>query len=217
MKKFKSNLSISLVLFIALIFESCSASLINLSESKILVKNYYEGGQYNKDLNKIIADAIDEFRSVDVTKNTIVIFDVDDTALSNYDFIKSMDFGYVDSLWLSYLDKGNAPVIYEVKTLYDYLINRRVKIIFLTGRSYINYESTYKNLKDAGYTEFDTLIVRSENQMNERASDYKSIERLTLSNLGYIIIGCVGDQDSDFNGGNTGIKVKLPNYMYKVN
>ena len=216
MRKIKSNPGYYLTVFFTFIFYSCSASFVNLSESKILVENYYEGGQYEKDLSKIIADAIDEFRGIDVTRNSVVIFDVDDTALSNYNFIKSMDFGYVKSLWDDYIEKGNAPVIYEVKTLYDYLVDRRIKIIFLTGRSYNNYESTYNNLKDAGYREFDTLIVRSKNQLNERASDFKSVERLTLSDLGYKIIGCVGDQDSDLKGGNTGIKVKLPNYMYKV-
>ena len=118
--------------------------------------------------------------------------------------------------WQSYLDKGEAPVNPQVKILYDYLIDRRIKIIFLTGRSYKDYESTYKNLKDVGYTIFDTLIVRSEDQLKESAANYKSIERLTLSDLGYKIIGCVGDQDSDFIGGNTGIEVKLPNYLYKV-
>ena len=151
-----------------------------------------------------------------MTTNSVVIFDVDDTALSNYDFIKSMDFGYVPSLWQSYLDKGNAPVNPQVKILYDYLVDRRIKIIFLTGRSYKDYESTYKNLKNAGYIEFDTLIVKSKDQLEESASDYKNIERLALSELGYKIIGCVGDQDSDFKGGNTGIDVKLPNYLYKV-
>ena len=216
MKKIKSDFFIYLTVFFNLTLFGCSPSLINLSDSKILIKNYYESGQYNKDLSEIIAEAKDEFKDIDVTKNSVVIFDVDDTALSNYDYIKSIDFGYIKPLWASYIEKGNAPVIYEVKTLYDYLLNRRIKIIFLTARTYNNYEATYKNLKDAGYTEFDTLIVRYKNQLDEQASDFKSIERLTLSDLGYKIIGCVGDQDSDFDGGNTGIKVKLPNYMYKV-
>jgi predicted secreted acid phosphatase len=181
-----------------------------------LIKKYYEGGQYIQDLKKIISEAIDDFKNIEVTKNSGVIFDIDDTAISNYDFIKSMDFGSVPSLWRSYMAEGKAPVISEVKALYDFLVSRRIKIIFLTGRVYSYYDGTYKNLINAGYTNFDTLIVRSREQAGLSASNFKSIERLVLTDLGFNIIGCIGDQESDLEGSNTGIKVKLPNYLYFV-
>jgi predicted secreted acid phosphatase len=202
--------------FFSFIFLGCSSSLKNLEEYKNEIKKYYEGGQYDRDLKVIINNAIDDFKKIEVTKNSVVIFDVDDTAISNYDFMKSMDFGNVSSMWDSYLNKGEAPFISEVKRLYDFLLSRRIKIIFITGRLYKYYTGTYKNLVNDGYTEFDTLITRTEEQAELPASDYKSVERLTLSDLGYKIIGCVGDQDSDFDGGNTGIKVKLPDYLYLV-
>ncbi|MCX6151157.1 MAG: hypothetical protein NTX22_11575 [Ignavibacteriales bacterium] len=194
----------------------CSSSLLNLADSKKMIKKYYETGEYNAELNKIVLNAIVDFKNVEVQKNSVVIFDVDDTAISNYEFMKSMDFGNVSSAWDKYMVDSNAPVIPEIKMLYDFLISRRIKIIFLSGRNYKNYEGTYKNLKNAGYNDFDTLIVRSEGQLNSPASDYKSIERLVIANLGYNIIGCVGDQQSDLEGGNAGIKIKLPNYLYFV-
>ena len=33
---------------------------------------------------------------------------------------------------------------------------------------------------------------------------------------GYSIVATVGDQWSDFEGGHTGYKVKLPNYLYTI-
>jgi len=201
---------------ICIVFTGCAASLKNLYEYKNEIKKYYEGGQYDRDLKKIINDAIDEFKNVAVTKNAVVIFDVDDTVISNYDFIKSMDFGNVSSMWHSYLNKAEAPVIPEVKRLYDFLLSRRIKIVFLTGRLNRFYESTFKNLINSGYTNFDTLITRTKDQAGIPAQNYKSVERLVLSDLGYNIIGCVGDQDSDLEGDNTGIKVKLPDYLYLV-
>ena len=212
----KANISLVIIIFIISLLLGCSSSLNNLDQNKNLIKKYYEGGQYSREMKEIITRTIDDFKNMEVHRNSVVIFDVDDTAISNYDFMKSMDFGNVTSEWNSYLNKGDAPVIHEVKNLYDFLLSRRIKIIFLTGRSYKYYKGTYKNLINTGYTNFDTLIVRSKDQTGLSAANYKSIERLVLSDLGYNIIGCIGDQGSDLEGGNTGIKIKLPNYLYSV-
>jgi len=37
-----------------------------------------------------------------------------------------------------------------------------------------------------------------------------------LSEEGYRIIGCIGDQKSDLEGGYSGHKVKIPNYIYVI-
>jgi len=212
--KLISKISVTVILlFINL---TCSSSLVNIAESKKQLRKYYETGQYDADVKKIIRDAITDVKSLDLDKNSTVIFDVDDTAISNYEFSKELDFGNNDLLWDEFMDKASAPAIPSVKEFYDFLIDRRIKIVFLTGRSYGHYDATLKNLINAGYTKFDTLIVKSEKMINTASADYKNIERFILTERGYKIIACIGDQESDFTGENTGIKIKLPNYLYQV-
>ncbi len=205
-----------LVIVLLFVNLSCSSSLVNIAETKKQLKKYYETGQYDADVKKIIRDAIADIKSMDISKNSTVIFDVDETAISNYEFSKSLDFGNDDALWDGFMEKASAPAIPSVKDFYDFLIDRRIKVIFLTGRNYKHYPATYKNLINAGYTKFDTLIVKSEKMINTKTPDYKNVERLVLTEMGYNIIASIGDQQTDFSGDNTGLKIKLPNYLYLV-
>lgn len=208
----------SLLILIAAFFAGCSSApkLVNLTTSKHEIINYYESGQYDKELLEAVNNAIDDFDKVQVQDSSAVVFDVDETVLSNYPHIKSVDFGYIHDLWDKWILEAKAPAIQEVRRLYSYLVDSKIHILFVTGRSLRHYEATLKNLKEAGYTTFDTLIVRSDKMEKAPAENFKSIERIVLTNMGYKIIGCVGDQWSDLEGAYTGIKIKLPNYLYEV-
>ncbi|MFB3057197.1 MAG: HAD family acid phosphatase [Ignavibacteriaceae bacterium] len=48
-----------------------------------------------------------------------------------------------------------------------------------------------------------------------KSVDFKSTKRVELVQMGYEIIGTVGDQWSDFEGPYHGIQVKIPNYLYQ--
>ncbi|MGE5353333.1 MAG: HAD family acid phosphatase [Acidobacteriota bacterium] len=205
-------------LVIAAIFAGCSSSpkLVNLETAKNEVGLYYESGQYDKDVQEVVENAIKEFDDVKVRDSSAVVFDVDETVLSNYSEIKSTGFGFVGDHWNKWILEGKAPAIAGVRNLYNYLLGRKFRIIFLTGRTRAQYEATYRNLKEVGYTTFDTLIVRSDSMLKAPAENFKSIERTVLTDMGYKIEGCVGDQWSDLKGAYTGIKIKLPNYLYLV-
>ncbi len=216
MNTIKHISQIIIPIFLLLINFGCTASLVNIAESKKQLRKYYETGGYDEDVKKIVRDAIADIKSEGIDKNSTVIFDVDDTAISNYQFSKDLDFGNSDSLWDAFMEKASAPAIPSVKEFYDFLVDRRIKIIFLTGRTYKHYNTTLKNLQNAGYTKFDTLIVKSEKMIGTASADYKNIERLVLAEMGYKIIACIGDQESDFTGENIGLKIKLPNYLYLI-
>jgi uncharacterized protein YcfL len=70
--------------FLTLIFSltliSCSSNqLVNLRTSKDIVKDYYESGKYNEEMRAVINDAKEKFDEVEIKKNSVVIFDVDET------------------------------------------------------------------------------------------------------------------------------------------
>lgn len=226
MKNFMNsiNLPFSLTLthafylsFVFAVFQlSCSPALVNLDTAKDEVALYYESGQYEKELTKIVNDAKEKFSIVEVIPNSAVVLDIDETALDNYEAIKKIGFGYERGYWDEWLEKAEAPAIPQVKELYDFLLQKGFKIIFITGKKDYQYNATYKNMKSVGYTEFDTIITRSKDDYKIKSAKYKSQKRKELAEKGYVITGCIGDQLTDCEGQNCGIVFKLPNYLYLV-
>lgn len=209
--------SFILIFIAAFTFAGCSSNqIINLRTAKDIVKDYYESGKYDEELTEVVNDAKKKFDKVEVESNSAVIFDVDETALNNYGLAKMMDFGYVYDLNKKWNEELKATAFKPVKDLYDYLLNKGFKIVFLTGRNSNEYDVTYKNLIKEGYTEFDTLITQSKEDQKLKSQEFKSKIRTELTNKGYQIVGTVGDQWTDLNGPYSGIQIKLPNYLYEV-
>lgn len=206
-----------LLIILPFVFISCTShQIINLRTAKDIVQDYYESGKYDKELEEIYAEAKSKIDKISVKQNSAAIFDVDDTALSNYEISKRLDFGYDYKIVQDWVMSGKLPAIKQTKQFYDYLKSKGLKIIFLTGRQQEEYDITHQNLIEQGYTGFDTLIVRTESERKIGAGQFKSSKRKELIEKGYEIVLCIGDQWSDLEGDNTGIKIKIPNYLYEI-
>lgn len=213
----KHFLTLNLILSLTLFLFSCATEKpINLSVAREEVKQYYESGKFDEEVNDVITEAKEKFDKVEFKENSVVIFDVDETALDNYGLAKEMGFGYVYELNKKWNAELKAPAIAQVKQLYDFLLSKGSKIIFLTGRNYYEYEATYQNLRNEGYTTFDTLITQIGDETEMKAKEFKSSKRVWLTEQGYDIVGTVGDQWSDLEGEYHGIQVKIPNYLYLI-
>lgn len=189
---------------------------INLSIAKEKVKEYYESGKFDEELNIVITDAKEQFSKIEFKDNSVVIFDVDETALDNYGLAEQMGFGYVYELNKKWNADLKAPAMPQVKELYDFLLSKGSKIIFLTGRNLPEYDATYQNLKNAGYTVFDTLITQIGDEKKMKSVEFKSSKRVWLTGQGSEIVGTVGDQWTDLEGEYHGIQIKIPNYLYLI-
>lgn len=189
----------------------------NITALKREVAAYYDSGKIEKELDRVVDAAIKKIDKIKTTKNSAVVFDIDETILSNYSHMKEIDFGYVPVLWNKWILESRATVIKPVKRLYDYLVKKNIKIVFLTGRYTDQYEATVSNLKSQDVKIYDTVIAKNKAQYHGvTASKYKEEKRLELVKKGYEIIACVGDQWSDMDGKNVGLKIKLPNYIYII-
>ena len=203
------------LLFSAFLLSSCSHTILNLSTAKREVANYYENGEYDREMNEIINSTINKLEGMKFSPNSAAVFDIDETVLNNYPEIKRVGFGSVDKMWDEWTLSAKAKAIPQTKKLYDYLVKRGVKIFFITGRDQRFYDATIKNLKEEGYNRIDTLICRKPGDFKS-ASQYKAFHRKELVNMGADIIINVGDQWSDSEGGNSGLVVKLPDYLYLI-
>lgn len=213
----KHFLTLILALFIAC---DKNEKPVNLTIAKNEVKQYYESGKFDEELNTVIEEAKKRFDKAAFKESaeggSVVIFDVDETALNNYELAEKMGFGYVYDLNKEWNAEMKAPAIPQVKELYAFLLSKGAKIIFLTGRNFYEYEVTYKNLVKEGYTVFDTLITQIGEETKMKAKDFKSNKRVWLTKNGYEIIATVGDQWTDLEGEFHGIQIKIPNYLYLI-
>jgi acid phosphatase len=189
---------------------------VNLQLAKKDVMSYYESDRYSNDLKKIISNAEEKIIKLELKTNSAVVFDVDETSLSNYESIKKIYFGYDPVMWNNWINEGKAPAISEVKQFYDFIIMKKIKAIFLSSRKGSQYDVTYRNLKQAGYLEFDILILKDNSDSNLTSLAFKSKQRELLSKKGYDIIAVIGDQESDLQGNYHGLQIKLPNYLYII-
>ena len=206
----------TLIIISLLYISACSPGLKNLQSYKEDIEEYYESGQYGLETHKIIKDALDKIKNSPSVINPTVVFDVDETTLSNYKHIKEISFGYIPGHWEDWLDKSKGEAILQTKYLYDYLVEHNYKIVFLTARSEAQHNATFKNLVDEGFIKMDTLICKPLKYPKLPTAVFKEKERKKLAEAGWNITACVGDQESDIFGEYTGIKVKLPNLMYIV-
>lgn len=144
-----------------------------------------------------------------------VILDIDETSVSNFPHIHSPDFGNDSKHWDIWLHKCACPAITPVLEMYRAALANDIAILFLSGRRENLREPTVRNLVDAGYTGYSALILKADDS-TESAAEWKARERAQLAREGWTIIACIGDQESDLAGGNTGCAFKIPNPIYFV-
>lgn len=214
-----------LLLFFSLTLLSalCTAKEpVNLEVTKQALVHYHDSGQYENDINVVIDDAIRylKIRIADTSssnnKKPAIILDIDETALSNYSDILKLHFGGTLSDIQKAADKGVDPVIAPTLKLYQFAKSHQIAIFFLTGRSENERALTVKNLQQAGYANWNGLILRSKGQEHIPAAIYKTAIRKELSTKGYDIVLSMGDQQSDLVGGYADKTFKLPNPYYFI-
>ena len=187
-------------------------------------------GCYTADLEKVGKEALDYLKQYlqnlrhatsahPNEKMPAVVIDIDETALSNWDNMKETQFGDYDTQEsLCWDSKAIAPAIKPVVNLFGFARKKKVATIFLTGRCESERAVTEKNLRTAGYRDWTKLIMRNKDECSPAlsAEEYKSKERQTLEQDGYLIVLNIGDQWSDLMGGYSLKTFKLPNPFYYI-
>lgn len=209
-------------IFLSLVASSCAQGVpLNIMLAKEHVVHYYESGNFEADCATMVDNALvylqDHEHAFDESKT--IVFDIDDTLLLYFEHLKSVGFcaqcpqcNY--NAYYNWLEKGNAVEVRQIKRLYDYAAQYGYHIVFLSGRPERYKEETIKNLALHGYTVFDRIILRSEAEKGIPIARFKAQWRAALVESGYSIVASVGDQPTDFVGGNTGYVVHIPNYLY---
>jgi HAD superfamily, subfamily IIIB (Acid phosphatase) len=200
----------------------------NIGDLKFTATDYYNSGAYLTDLQLAAAPAIgwinEEAPRVD---RPAVVFDIDETALSNWEAIKANDFGRIftggcDSLpqgpcgLVAWDQRAQSTVIQPTIDIYTAARDRGAAIFFITGRPENQRAATERNLKVVGYTGYTQLIMEPTGAQYVSAADFKAPQREQIEQRGYTIIANVGDQPSDLAGGFSEQTYLLPNPFYRI-
>lgn len=181
---------------------------------------HHESGDFDKECDAIIDAAITYLQANEQTfdSSKTIIFDIDDTLLTHFGYVYKNDFctRCNDVTFSAWVHQAVAPIIPAVKRLYDYCVEHSYHIVLLSNRPAGWYEATVQNLARNGCTIFDRMLLKADDASHIPSSVHKLSHRQALTEQGYTIVACVGDQEGDFEGGYTGYCIKIPNYFYRA-
>ena len=191
----------------------------NLYPHKQQLKAYVDSGEYAKEVadvalsaNKYLVKRI--ARGAKPGKKLAIVFDIDETTLSNLPHILANDYGYVPKVWDDWVAEGRARAIIPVQTIYDTAVRGKIDVFFITARRESDRPGTEKNLRDVGYETWTRIYYKPTGNVQLTTTGFKTDVRRKLTQEGYVIVANVGDQDSDLNGGYAERTYKLPNPFY---
>ncbi|KAL7614872.1 hypothetical protein Lser_V15G09175 [Lactuca serriola] len=186
------------------------------------IEEYMSGQAYNFDLEMVSKEARVYAKSLELGDDgmDVWIFDIDETLLSNLPYYSDHGFGLevFDCVQFDrWVVEGEATVIEPSLKLYEEVSWLGFQIILLTGRSEDKRNVTVTNLINAGYQNWDKLILRGDDDQGKSAIEFKSEKRKEIIEEGYRIIGNSGDQWSDLMGTSVASRsFKLSNPMYHI-
>lgn len=160
-----------------------------------------------------------------------LVFDVDDTLVSTYNYENAMEFAYTPASNASWVNAEAFPATWGMPALVNWADDHGYAIFFITGRPISQLDATTGNLQKDGYDVKMNGTEGSSDQnvfLKDTASppsylscgatcttiQYKSMTRAHIESMGYNIVGNFGDQYSDLKGGYSTYTFKLPNPMY---
>ena len=189
----------------------------NLDALKAEVRDYVTSGKYQGEIAAVAAQAdawiVERAERRTPGERLAMVFDLDETLLSNLPFMLDEDFGGTDAAWNAWMGSGKDPAIEPVRELYRRARRLGVDVIFLTGRHARIRAATEKNLRDIGCADYAELICRPDDSKGPAAA-FKTAERQRLTAEGRVIIANIGDQESDRAGGYAERTFKLPDPFY---
>jgi predicted secreted acid phosphatase len=204
------------------------AHVINVGDTKLAATAYYQSGAYDRDLS-IVTSWVGAWMAerIPQVRRPAVVFDIDDTALSNWDVIKANDFGRVfkgpcRSLpdgpcgWVAWDLQGRSPAIPQSLAIFRQARALGAEVFFISGRDESQRAATERNLQAAGYDGYSRLILTPRGSHYTSASNFKAPQRAAIEQAGYTIVANIGDQPSDLAGGHAERTFLLPNPFYRI-
>lgn len=190
---------------------------MGLPSAKETVAAFYEGGEWERQVSAVVAEATAYLeKHLEKHVRPVIVLDIDDTALSTYEYQKGMGFGHNGKLWHQWIGMRRCTAITPVLSFCLEARKRGVLLFFISGRREKFRKATEANLRSAGYPEWEQLYMKPDEYSEPSVVPYKTSMREKIEGDGYDIIVNMGDQASDLKGGHALGAFLLPNLIYEV-
>jgi predicted secreted acid phosphatase len=200
----------------------------NVGDAIIAAATYHDSGDYDRDLAAVAQKAAGWIAErAPLASRPAVVFDIDETALANWEVIKRDNFGRpiggpcdlaIDGPcgWAAWDKLARDPAIAPTLKIFQTARSLKVAVFFITGRPEDQREATERNLHSADYADYEKLYMVPNGVKYDSATDFKAPIRAEIEQAGYTIIANIGDQPSDLFGGHAEKMFLLPNPFYRV-
>ncbi len=177
-------------------------------------KHYLAESKYNREVAQQIDQAvyylqfrINEYKEFDSDYPLSIVLAVDDTAIS-HDPAPLHHFSQQNNID----PKISMPVIPTLK-LYHFALANNIKVFFVSGRPENQRADTVKQLKNAGYTQWEKIYLKPNDSHDDEAT-YKQSVRIQIQNNGYDIAENIGAHLADIKGAGADMAYKLSTPQY---
>lgn len=215
MKNFFAALAVVLVAWVGCATPAREPA--NLDQPKDEIRRYVDSGEYQREIATVAAEARawveTRVGQRKAGEKLAMVFDLDETLLSNLPFMLDQDLGGSDAAWDTWDRAGQDPAIEPVRDVYRAARRLGVEVIFITGRREHLRAATEENLRTIDCGDYAALIFKPE-AWKGNATDYKTAQRKRFAAEGHTIIANIGDQESDLAGGFAERTFKLPDPFY---
>jgi acid phosphatase len=188
----------------------------NLTHAKWRMVEWHDSGAYLRDFSSAArrADRILERQLRKLPPNAAIVFDIDETLLTNWQFLRDNDFGVTMAAFVPWAQTSRDAALDPMGKVFAKARAYRIPIFLISGRPESLRAATERNLEAAGYWGWAHLFLRPADDHNASVIPFKSGVRKMLTEQGREMILNVGDQHSDLEGGYARHAVKLPNPFY---
>ncbi len=208
------------------------ASTANLHFYKQELRAYVDSGRYLAEVAAVAAEAMKfiETRVGKPGEKLAIVFDIDETVLSNMPAILANDFAWNTRSPCEFdasgkivspacglgpwINAARGEALAPMRALYDLAIAKNIAVVFLTGRPVSMTDVSEKNLKAAGFLKYEQLILKPATPAFANLAAFKTDARRRITEQGFTIAANVGDQQSDLDGGFAERTFKVPNPFY---
>ncbi|WP_299006160.1 HAD family acid phosphatase [uncultured Shewanella sp.] len=208
----------TVLLSLSLILTSMNLGAVTPENSHDFIDSlieYHDSGQYLYELTMVVEEAERNLREQVEQKYSepqqfAVVFDVDETMVSNYDNIKQYLNDFLVNMALlhdgktvtmSYNNKIAPRVIPPVQRLFNAVKSHGISIFIITGDQETYRPFATQKLTHLGYSGWKALYMKPSDYDKSSAIPYKSKIRQQIVDKGYRILFSIGDQYSDLLGG----------------
>jgi acid phosphatase len=207
-----------------------SSSSYNAGDWENALRAYANSGTYNREVtrvDRVAQKAVDrtyktyrkllkqsrkKHSKVKKPRKPAIVFDIDETTLSNYSAIVADNFTFGKNSQAEATNEIGVAIPSSL-ALYQDAISKHIAVFFITGRGEASRAHTEHNLQTQGYTKWNAVVLKPAGTTLSTVA-YKSAARADIEKQGYEIWANVGDQYSDLAGGHADVAYKLANPFY---